>query len=46
MSHRAVIREGAESPKLLVVYDTSVEFECGFSLNDCLEKGPPPQNKL
>ena len=46
MPHRAVVRDGTESPKLLVVYDTSVKFECGFSLNDCLEKGPPPQNKL
>ena len=46
MPHRAVIRESAESTKLHVVYDASVNSESGFSLNDSLEKGPPPQNKL
>ena len=45
MPHRAVIRESAESTKLRVVYDASVKSESGFSLNDCLEKGPPLQNK-
>ena len=46
MPHRAVIRESAESTKLRVVYDASVKSESGFSLNDCLEMGPPLQNKL
>ena len=46
MPHRAVIRESAESTKLCVVYDASVKSESGFSLNGCLEKGPPLQNKL
>ena len=46
MPHRAVIRESAESTKLRVVYDASVKSEFGFSLNDCLEKGPPLQNQL
>ena len=46
MPHRAVIRESAESTKLCVVYDASVKSESGFSLNYCLEKGPPLQNKL
>ena len=46
MPHRAVICESAESTKLGVVYDTSVKSETGFSLNDCLEKFPPLQNKL
>ena len=46
MPHRAVIRESAEPTKLLVAYDASVKSESGFSLNDCLEKGPPLQNKL
>ena len=46
MPHRAVIRESAESTKLRVVYDASVNSESGFSLNDCLEKGPPLQHKL
>ena len=46
MPHRTVIRESAESTKLVVVCDVSVKSEPGFSLNDCLEKGPPLQNKL
>ena len=46
MPHRAVICESAESTKLRVVYDASVKSESGFSLNDCLEKGPLLQNKL
>ena len=46
MPHRAVIRESAKSTKLRVVYDASVKFESRFSLNDCLERGPPLQNKL
>ena len=35
----------AESTKLRVGYDPSAKSETGFSLNDCLEKGPPLQNK-
>ena len=35
-----------KSTKLRVVYDASIKSESGFSLNDCLEKGPPLQNKL
>ena len=46
MPYRAVIRESTESTKLRVVYDASVKSESRFSLNDCLEKGPPLQNKL
>ena len=46
MPHRAGIRESAESTKLRVVYDASGKSGSGFSLNDCLEKGPPLQNKL
>ena len=46
MPHIAVICESAESTKLRVVYDASVKSEPGFSLNDCLEKGLPLQNKL
>ena len=46
MPHRAVIRESVESTKLRVVYDTSVKPESGFSLNYCLRKGPPLQNRL
>ena len=44
--HRTVICESAESTKLLVVYDASVKSESGFSLTDCLKKGPPLQNKV
>ena len=47
MAHRAVIREGAESSKMHVVYDYSVrEGEGNPSLNDCFDLGPPLQNKL
>ena len=46
MPHRAVIRESVESTKLRVVYDASVKPESGFSLNYCLRKRPPLQNKL
>ena len=46
MPHGAVIHESAESTKLGVVYDVSVMSEPGFSLDDCLKKGPPLQNKL
>ena len=46
MPYRVVIRESTELTKLRVVYDASVKSESGFSLNDCLEKGPPLQNKL
>ena len=46
LPHRPVIRQNAESTKLRVVYDASAKSEPGYSLNDCLEKGPSLQNKL
>ena len=46
MPHKAVVCECAESTMLRVVYDASVKSESALSLNDCLEKGPPLQNKL
>jgi len=46
LPHRAVIRKNAESTKLRVVYDASAQSASGFSLNECLEKGPCLQNKL
>ena len=46
LPHRPVIRQNAESTKLRVVYDASAKSESGYSLNDCLEKGPSLQNKL
>ena len=46
LPHRPVIRQNAESTKLRVVHDASAKSESGYSLNDCLEKGPSLQNKL
>ena len=47
MPHRAVIREGAESTKMRVVYDCSArEGDGSPSLNDCVDVGPSLQNKL
>ena len=47
MPHRAVVREGAETAKLIVVYDASArDHEAAPSLNECLHAGPPLQNKL
>lgn len=45
--HKAVVRESAESTKLLIVYDASARAsEKAPSLNECLHVGPPLQNKL
>ena len=45
--HKAVVREAAKSTKLRIVYDASArETEKSPSLNECLEAGPPLQNKL
>ena len=45
--HKGVIRESAESTKLRVVYDASARAWNGApSLNECLNSGPPLQNKL
>lgn len=45
--HKAVVKEGAESTKLRVVYDASARaFDQAPSLNDCLNAGPPLQNQL
>ena len=47
LPHRAVVREGAETTKLRVVYDASArDHEAAPSLNECLHAGPPLQNKL
>ena len=40
------VKNITKSTKLRVVYDASIKSESRFSLNDCLEKGPPLQNKL
>ena len=45
--HKAVVRESAESTKMRVVYDASAKAHTSApSLNDCLDVGPPLQNKL
>ena len=45
--HKAVIQETTESTKIRIVYDASARAnEKAPSLNDCLETGPPLQNKL
>ena len=45
--HKAVVRDAAESTKLLIVYDASARPDGNSpSLNECLEPGPPLQNRL
>ena len=45
--HKAVARDTAETTKLRVVYDASAQAYSGApSLNECLNPGPPLQNKL
>jgi len=45
--HKRVTRENAGSTKLRIVYDASArEKENQPSLNDCLNPGPPLQNRL
>ena len=39
LPHRPVIRQNAESTKLIVVCDVSAKTESGYSLKNCLEKG-------
>ena len=47
LPHHPVIRENAESTKVRVVYDGSAKASNStISLNDCLETGPPLQNKI
>ena len=45
--HKAVVRDTAETTKLRVVYDASARAYSGApSLNECLNPGPPLQNKI
>ena len=45
--HKPVVRETAESTKLRIVYDASARaYPQAPSLNDCLNAGPPLQNRL
>ena len=45
--HKPVVRENAESTKMRIVYDASARAHPSApSLNDCLNVGPPLQNKL
>jgi hypothetical protein len=47
LPHKPVVRTGAESTKLRVVYDESARGNPQSpSLNECLYAGPPLQNKL
>ena len=45
LPHRPVIRQNVESTKLRAVYD-SAKSVSGYSINDCLGKGPTLQKKL
>ena len=45
--HKGVTRENAKSTKLRIMYDASArEKDNQPSLNDCLNPGPPLQNRL
>ncbi len=45
--HKAVVKKGAESTQLRIVYDASARENNGArSLNDCLHPGPALQNQL
>ncbi len=45
--HKAVVKESAESMKTRIVYDASAKASSNApSLNECLNPGPPLQNKL
>ena len=45
--HKAVVKKGAESTQLRIVYDASArENNSAPSLNDCLHPGPALQNQL
>ena len=45
MPHMPIVRQAAESTKVIVVYDASARANSASpSLNDCLERGPPLQN--
>ena len=45
--HKRVVRESAETTKFRVVYDAPARTYSGApSLNECLNPGPPLQNKL
>ena len=47
ISHKAVVRENAESTKIRIVYDASARANASvLSLNECLEIDPPLQNQL
>ena len=45
--HKPVVKEGAETTKLRIVYDASARaYPDAPSLNECLHAGPPLQNRL
>ena len=47
LPYRPVIRESAEKTKKRIVYDAQAKaFQTSASLKECLEIGPPLQNRL
>ena len=47
LPHKAVVKKSAETTKLRIVYDASAkEQSCQPSINECLNPGPPLQNRL
>ena len=47
ISHKATVRENAESTKIRIVYDASARANASVpSLNECLEIGPPLQSQI
>ena len=47
LPHRTMTRESAETTKIRIVYDASAKAcQTSTSLNECLETGPPLQNRL
>ena len=47
LSHRPVMTESAETPKIRIVFDNSAKScQISTSLKKCLETRPPLQNRL